>query len=211
MVDKPSRSYLDSIGVDSYERAIAFSWAMLRVEYLQSEDGNLRDIFQLGINLAVNREQFNQQLTLRFALFYDQISALTQGLNLLSSIIPKMPSSLLPNFPSSPPSTSKIAPMDDGGDNLPNLESYLLYACQRLLSVNVQERYREIGILPVVRGSGEGRLDGLVRLDFDYEYYLTTNNLVGSIGNQSESQAPESTGQLNGDQLNNINQLVNGG
>lgn len=211
MVDKPSRAYLDSIGIDSYERAIAFSWAMLRVEYLQSEDSSLRDIYQLGINLAVNREQFNQQLTLRFALFYDQISALTQGLDILSSIIPKMNSSLLPNFPSSPPSVSKIAPMDDGGDNSPNLESYLLYATQRVLSVNVQGRYREINILPVVRGSGEGRLDGLVRLDFDYQYYLMTQDLVGSIGGQSLDTGGTPPRPLsNGHQLRNDSQLNNG-
>ncbi|AUC61788.1 hypothetical protein AA637_11810 [Cyanobacterium sp. HL-69] len=213
MVDKPSRSYLDNIGIDSYERAIVFSWAMLRAEYLSSPETNLRDIFQLGFNIATSRDDLTQQITLRFALFYGELQTLTRGLNILEAIIPKQSSSYVPDFPVSPPSMVKIAPMDDGGDNLPNLESYLLYACQRVLSVNVQERFRAIAILPVVRGnSEEGRLDGLVRLDFDYQYYLMTNDLVGSIGGQL---SPDTSGTppnplSNSNQLNNDSQLTNG-
>lgn len=210
MVDKPSSAYLEGIGIDSYERAIVFSWVMLRANYLEGSEASLRDIFQLGFNLALNRGELNQQLTLRFALYYDQLQALTTGFNILDNIIPKVASTLIPNFPIAPPSIVKIAPMDNEGDSIPTLEQYLLYACQRVLSVNVQDRFRQIEILPVVRGVGEGRLDGLVRLDFDYQYYLNNNDLIGSIGSQLESPVTSELQFNNGSQLNNELQLNNG-
>lgn len=200
----PSKALRDSYGIDSFQRAIAFSALLLRYGYQLSSTNAIKDAVQLAVQVSGTGDTFTQNLVIRVGLTVDN-DALNSGGNILNNISERFNGSVDWTGSIASPSIGDYLPMAVEPTGL-SLEQYFYWACQQFLASEVTD-YKKVQITPIFRGLTEPfALDCVVTLAIDYVTYLETNSLISAIGAIANAT---NQGFTNNTQLNNLLQLGN--
>ncbi|WP_324281564.1 hypothetical protein VKI21_06790 [Cyanobacterium aponinum UTEX 3222] len=203
----PNSVIRNAIGIDTFERAVAWSALLLRSAYFASSDRAVQDAIQIGLNLNNTADGFVSNMVIRAVLSVTN-NALIDGGDVLANITEQMSGSVSYTGANLSPSSGGL-PITEPPAFVDTLEQYFYWASQQLLAQDVT-KYRSFTIAPTFRGiTNPFTIDNVVLIPFDYAHYLINNNLVGAI----YPSQPEETnlGQLNNDsQLSNDHQLTNG-
>ena len=178
LLDKATR---DNINIDSAERAVIFSILHLRDAYLKSKSTSLKDSFKIITKTQNIDETIVGKITATGKIYYNS-NLLTDGGSLLEAIIEKEALATSYNVDPMIVSGNIATPIEDDINIVNSLEKYLYWNCQLIL-IKDNFRVNEIDILPTITSKlAENSIEIAVNLDFNFNHYLKTNNLIESIG-----------------------------
>lgn len=203
----PDLATRNAIGIDTFERAVAWSALLLRSAYFASTDRAVQDAIQIGLTMNNTANGFVSNIVIRAVLTVNN-EALADGGDILNNLEERMEGSVNYTGFNLQPSASGL-PITVEPASVTTLEQYFYWASQQLLADDLT-KFRSFTIAPTFRGlNNPFTIDNVVNIPFDYAHYLTSNNLIESITLTTENEG--NGGQLlNVSQLNNTSQLVNG-
>lgn len=202
----PDLATRNAIGIDTFERAVAWSALLLRSAYFASTDRAVQDAIQIGLAMNNTADGFVSNMVIRAVLTVSN-NALADGGDVLANLEERMEGSVSYTGINLGESWGGTL-IDDTPPSITTLEQYFYWASQQLLASDVT-KYRSFTIAPTFRGlNSPFTIDNVVNIPFDYGHYLTFNNLVGAIYPKPD---PNAFPLNNYSGLSNDNQLTNGG
>lgn len=179
-MDLPSKLIRDSIGIDTFERAIVFSALLLRSGYFANIDNTVKNAVQIALNLNNTADGFVSNIIIRATLEVSNIS-LNDGGNILLNLLERQEGTVNYTGENLAPSLSGLPITDDLPEVL-TLEQYFFWVCQMLLENDIEGKYKTVVISPVFRGTTDPfTIDCSALIPFDYQTYLNGNNLIGAV------------------------------
>lgn len=175
----------DTIGIDSFERAIIFSVLLLRKGYVSQQDTSLRDYFQFTLSTILDRDsnlvrgKFDCRGKVMIA-----INALDSGLDLVENIIESVSDDIPYTGGNITASEVRLAPITTEPAKVVFLEQYFYWACTQLLVADLETYYTVVAPLPTYTNSNQTtELNVVIKnLYFDLATFFTVNNLIASLG-----------------------------